>query len=86
MERFHGRVDFKIFLMFKLAENTGSVNIMVRLVYATVKTLLTIKLHLSHTLKRKGKKQLYTISQLYSEISVHSTTKHPYTEIFTIVL
>ena len=28
-ERFHGRMDFKIFLMFIVAENTGSVNITV---------------------------------------------------------
>ena len=32
------------------------------------------------------KKQLYTISQVYSEISVYSTTKHPYTEIFVYKL
>ena len=59
---------------------------MVWLVCWTVKTVPTIKFHLSLTLKGKQKKQLYTISQVYSEISVYSTKKHPYTEIFTHVL
>ena len=76
-----GRMNFKLILMFTVAEITGSVNIyfMVWLVCWTVKTVPTIKFHYSLTLKRKTKETavhyfssvLWNIRIQHQQTSVH---------------